>query len=232
MTDAAEALVAALRAESSKAELGKVRQRLGPDEEAFGLRMGTLFEIAKRHTSLDLADVDRLLDHPAYEPRLAAFCILDFKARRRLSDEQRRELYDVYLGRHDRITTWDMVDRSAPRVVGGYLAGRSKAPLRELAASDDPLRRRTAITAPLFFTRAGSDEDLAAAYDIAAMLAADPESVVHNAVGIFLKHAGKRDQAALVGFLDEHAGSMPRPAVRLAAEKLPSDVRGRFVRSR
>lgn len=228
----AEALVAALRAESSAAELGKVRQRLGPDEEAFGLQMGTLFEIAKRHTDLDLADIDRLLDHPAYEPRLAAFCVLDFKARRRLSDEQRRELYDVYLRRHDRITTWDMVDRSAPRVVGGYLAGRSKAPLRELAASDDPLRRRTAITAPLFFTRAGSDDDLAAAYDIAARLADDPEPVVHNAVGIFLKHAGTRDQTALVGFLDGHAESMPRPAVRLAAEKLPSDLRRRFIRSR
>jgi 3-methyladenine DNA glycosylase AlkD len=232
MTDAAEALVEELRRQSSAAELGKVRQRLGPDEEAFGLRMGTLFEIAKRYTNLDLADVDRLLDHPAYEPRLAAFCVLDFKARRRLSDEQRRELYDVYLRRHDRITTWDMVDRSAPRVVGGYLAGRSKAPLRKLAGSAEPLRRRTAITAPLFFTRAGSDDDLAAAYDIAASLATDPEPVVHNAVGIFLKHAGTRDQAALIGFLDEHAESMPRPAIRLAAEKLPSDVRGRFIRSR
>ncbi len=228
----AEVLVAGLRAESSAPELAKVRQRLGPDEEAFGLRMGTLFEIAKRHTNLPLAEVDRLLDHPAYEPRLAAFCVLDFKARRRLSDEQRRELYDLYLGRHDRITTWDMVDRSAPRVVGGFLAGRSKAPLRELAGSDEPLRRRSAITAPLFFTRAGSDDDLAAAYAIAAQLADDPEPVVHNAVGIFLKHAGTRDQTALVGFLDEHAESMPRPAVRLAAEKLPSDVGGRFIRSR
>ena len=218
--------------QGSAAELGKVRQRLGPDEEAFGLRMGTLFEIAKRYTNLDLTDVDRLLDHPAYEPRLAAFCVLDFKARRRLSDEQRRGLYDVYLRRHDRITTWDMVDRSAPRVVGGYLAGRSKVPLRKLAGSAEPLRRRTAITAPLFFTHAGSDDDLAAAYDIAASLATDPEPVVHNAVGIFLKHAGTRDQTALVGFLDEHAESMPRPAVRLAAEKLPSAVRGRFIRSR
>lgn len=225
----AEALVNALRAESSAAALDNVRERIHPDEEAFGLRMGTLFATAKRYTGMSLDEVDRLLDHPAYEPRLAAFCVLDFKARRRLSEEQRRELYDIYLWRHDRITTWDMVDRSAPRVVGGYLTGRSKAPLAELAASDEPLRRRTAITAPLYFVRAGTDDDIAEAYAIAARLAADPEPVVHNAVGTFLKHAGTRDRQALVDFLDEHAGSMPRAAVRLATEKLPSDLRQQYV---
>lgn len=228
----AEALTNALRAESSPTELAKVRQRLAPDEDVFGVRMGTLFETAKRYTGMSLDEVDRLLDHPAYEPRLAAFCVLDFKARRRLSEEQRRELFDLYLRRHDRITSWDMVDRSAPRVVGGYLTGRSKAPLRELAASDEPLRRRTAITAPLYFVRAGTEDDVAEAYAIAARLAADPEPVVHNAVGIFLKHAGTLDQQSLVDFLDEHARSMSRAAVRLAAEKLPSDVRQRCVGSR
>ena len=225
----AEALTNALRAEGSAADLANVRDRLPPDDEAFGLRMGTLFATAKRYTGMPLDEIDRLLDHPAYEPRMAAFCILDFKARRRLTDDQRRELYDLYLRRHDRITTWDMVDRSAPRVVGGYLTGRSKAPLLELAGSDEPLRRRTAITAPLYFVRAGTDEDIADSYPIAGELAADPEPVVHNAVGIFLKHAGSRDQQTLVDFLDEHAESMSRAAVRLAAEKLPPDVRQRYV---
>ncbi|MGH3485409.1 MAG: DNA alkylation repair protein [Nocardioidaceae bacterium] len=225
----AEVLVAGLRAESSAPELAKVRQRLGPDEEAFGLRMGTLFEIAKRHTNLPLAEVDRLLDHPAYEPRLAAFCVLDFKARRRLSDEQRRELYDLYLGRHDRITTWDMVDRSAPRVVGGHLSGRSAAPLHELAGSPDPLRRRTAMTAPLDFVMSGSDADVAEGFAIAATLATDPDPVVHKPVGIFLKHASDRDRDAVESFLATHARSMPRPAVRLAAEKLAPTTRARYV---
>jgi 3-methyladenine DNA glycosylase AlkD len=225
----AAALANELRAESSATELAKVRQRLRPDEEAVGVRMGTLFETAKRYTAMSLAEVDRLLDHPAYEPRLAAFCVLDFKARRRLTEDQRRELYDVYLRRHDRITTWDMVDRSAPRVVGGYLTGRSKAPLHQLAASGEPLRRRTSITAPLYFVRAGTDDDITDSYAIAGRLAADPEPVVHNAVGIFLKHAGTRDRQTLVDFLDEHAESMSRAAVRLAAEKLPSDVRQRYV---
>jgi 3-methyladenine DNA glycosylase AlkD len=213
-------VIDALRAKRSEGALAVVRKRLEPDEEAFGVRMGELFAVAKAHTDLPLVEVDRLFEHPAYEPRMAAICILDFKARGRIGDEERRELSEAYLGHHERITTWDMVDRAAPWVVGGHLAGRSVEPLVALARAEAPLRRRTAITAPLWFVRFGSDDDLAAGFNIAALLARDAVPVAHNAVGIFLKHAGSRDGAALRRFLDEHARTMPRPALRLAIEKL------------
>lgn len=212
-------VVAALERLRSDDELTKVRKRLGPGEEAIGLRMRDLFDTAKEHAGLPVDEVHRLFDHPAYEARMAAFCILDFKARQRLDDQQRRELYDLYLRRHDRITTWDMVDRAAPRVVGGYLAGRSLTPLEKLARSNASLERRTAITAPLYFVKAGSDDDVAGGFGIAALLAGDSDPVVHKAVGIFLKHAGTRAPAALRGFLAAHGDSMPRPAARIATEK-------------
>ncbi|MBA2954791.1 DNA alkylation repair protein [Nocardioides sp. MAH-18] len=210
-----------LAAQRSDDALAAVRKRLAPGEEALGVRMGLLFDVAKAHADLPLPEVHALLDHPAYEPRMAAFCILDFRARRRLSDDERRALYDVYLDRHDQITTWDMVDRAAPRVVGGYLAGRDLAPLRDLARSADPLRRRTAVTAPLYLVRYGADADLAPSLAVAADVCADPDPVVHKAVGILLKHAGERDPAAVLAFLDRHEAAMPRAAVRLAREKLP-----------
>lgn len=222
-------VVDALRRFQDDAELANVRKRLAPDEEAFGMRMRHLFDVAKAHTNLSLAELERLLAHPAYEPRMAAFCILDFKARRKLDAADRQRLYQTYLDHHDRITTWDMVDRAAPRVVGGYLAGRSPQPLHELAEAAEPLRRRTAITAPLFFVRAGSDEDLAHGFALAARLATDPEPVVHNAVGIFLKHAGTRQPETLHRFLAEHAGSMPRPGLRLAIAKLDPAQRARYL---
>jgi 3-methyladenine DNA glycosylase AlkD len=222
-------LTAELEAARSEVELAKVRKRLAPDEPAFGVRMGQLFALAKAHAAMPLSEVDRLLDHPAYEPRMAALCILDFKARRRNDESLARQLCELYLARHDRITTWDMVDRAAPRVLGGYLAGRSTAPLHELANADEPLRRRTAITAPLHFVRAGTDTDVTAGFAIARQLAADPEPVVHNAVGIFLKHAGTRDPDALHRFLAEHAAAMPRPALRLATEKLDDADRHRYL---
>ena len=225
----ATTVVAQLEAARSDDELAKVRRRLAADEEAFGLRMRDLFDIAKAHTDLSLRQVDRLLDHPAYEPRMAAMCILDFRARRRLAGDERRELCDRYLDRHDRITTWDMVDRAAPRVVGGHLAGRSSAPLHELAASTRPLERRTAITAPLHFVRAGSDEDVDAGFAVAARLADDADPTVHKAVGIFLKHAGARTPSALHRFLDAHAARLPRPALRLAVAKLEPAERERHL---
>ncbi len=224
----ARAVVALLQARADPAELPKVRKRLAADEPAFGLRMRELFDIAKAHTALPLPAVHHLLDHSAYEPRMAGFCILDFKARRRLDDDERRALYEVYLDRHDRITTWDMVDRAAPRVVGGYLAGRPLTPLHTLARAEAPLRRRTAITAPLHLIGHGSPAELAEGFAIAATLATDPEPTVHNAVGIFLKHAGTRDVEQLHTFLSTHAAGMPRPALRLATEKLPPDERARY----
>jgi 3-methyladenine DNA glycosylase AlkD len=222
-------VVDALWAARSADELVKVRKRLADGEEAFGLRMRDLFDIAKQATDLPLLEVHRLLDHPAYEPRMAAMCILDFRARRRLDDAGRQTLAGVYLDRHDRITTWDMVDRAAPRVVGAALAGCSPEPLHVLAVHPDPLRRRTAITAPLHFVHAGSDDDLTAGFAVAARLAADRDPTVHKPVGIFLKHASTRDPAAVQRFLNEHASVMPRPVLRLATEKLDDDLRRRYL---
>lgn len=222
----ATGLRARLEALASPTELVNVRKRLSPDEPAFGLRMKDLFDAAKAATAMPLTEVDRLLDDPAYEPRMAAFCVLDFKARRHLGDPA---LLGLYLRRHDRITTWDMVDRAAPRVVGGALVGGPYDVLHDLAVADDPLRRRTAITAPLFFTRQRDDRDLAEGFALAATLHADTEAVVTNAVGIFLKHAGQRDAGRLRAFLEEHAGQMPRPALRLAIEKLSPEERSRWL---
>lgn len=212
----AAALVAALETEASETELGKVRKRLADDEPAIGVRMGTLFGVAKAAVDLPDGELEALFAEPTYEARLAAFCILDFRARRAPGE---RALCDAYLRHHDRITTWDMVDRAAPHVVGAAVAGGPYDLLHDLAGSADPLRRRTAMTAPLWFVRRGSDADLAAGFDLAAGLCADPEPLVHHAAGIFLAHAGDRDPAALDEFLVRHQDSMPRPAFRLATRK-------------
>ena len=228
MSSEANDLLAELHRLASDTELAKLRGRLPLGEEAFGVRMRDLFAAARAHRDLPLAEVEALLDHPAYEPRLAAFCVLDFKARWKPTEAQRAALWEVYLRRHDRITSWDMVDRAAPHVVGGYLAGRSLEPLHELAGGG-PLQRRTAITAPLYFVARGSDEDLVGAFAIAGRLATDADPVVHNAVGIFVKHAGGRDPDALQRFLSSYAAAMPRPGLRLAVEKLPAEERSRYL---
>jgi 3-methyladenine DNA glycosylase AlkD len=182
-----------------------------------GIPMRELFAVAKAAQDLPLAEVEVLLAEPSYAGRMAAACVLDFQARKRPGDPA---LLEVYLRHHDRIDDWGMVDRAAPRVVGAAVAGGPYDVLRELAASPVPIRRRTAMTAPLWFVGNGSDADMDAGFALAALLHADPEPVVHKPVGIWLAHAGDRQRERLLAFLDEHEPAMTRTAVRLARRKL------------
>ena len=202
----ADTVVWQLEQLQSDSELAKIRKRLGPDEAAIGIRMRDLFATAKAHTDLDLTEVDRLLDHPAYE-RGWRRCA---SSTSRLGDASTsrgvpRSLTPTSAGTTgSRHGTWWI---EPPHVLGGHLTGRSMAPLHHLAASPEPLRRRSAVTAPLYFVITDDDEGVTAGFELAASLAGDPEPVVHNAVGIFLKHAGSRDPEALHRFLE----TQPRP---------------------
>jgi hypothetical protein len=173
---------------ASGPELAKLSRRLPVGEPAFGVRMRDLFETAKAAVGLPGSELEQLFDDDAFEPRMAAFCVLDFRARRKPDIALRQ----TYLDHHDAITTWDMVDRAAPWVVGSATAGGPYDVLHDLAASDDPLRRRSAMTAPLWFAKYGDPGDVAAGYDVAAKLRDDPEQVVRKAAAIYDRHAGRR----------------------------------------
>lgn len=193
------------------------------------LPMRDVFGVAKAHRDLPLSELDALLDATAYQIRLAAVCVLDFKARAVTTREERRPLCELYLRRHDRIDTWDMVDRAAPWVVGGSLDGHDLCELTQLASSPRPIKRRTAITAPLYFVKFGTDDEVARSFEIADQLAQDAETVVHKAVGIFIKHAGRRLPEQQHRFLERHAATMARPGLRLAIAQLDPSTRQRYL---
>jgi 3-methyladenine DNA glycosylase AlkD len=176
---------------------------------------------------MPLADIERLLDSAYYEVRLGAVSIMDFQARAKRTPAGRREaLFDLYIRRHDRINNWDMVDRAAPYVVGGYLADKPRDILYRLARSTNPWERRTAIVSTYYFIRAGDLDDT---YRVAEMLVEDDHDLVQKAVGSWIREAGKKDQPRLVRFLQAHAGSMPRPMLRYAVEKLPPTLRAKLL---
>ena len=181
-----------------------------------GMRMRFLFDTAKAATWMPSDELELLFAEPSFEARMAAFCILDFRARKRLGD---LELRDTYLRHHDRIDDWGMVDRAAPRVVGATMSGGPYDLLHELAASSDPYRRRTAMTAPLWFVKYGDVPDVEAGIAIAELLHTDRDPLVHKPVGIYLAYAGERLPDRLTEFLDEYGEAMPRPAYRIAIRK-------------
>jgi 3-methyladenine DNA glycosylase AlkD len=149
------------------------------------------------------------------------------QARRRTSTaDQRRQLYDLYLRRHDRIDNWDLVDRAAPWVLGGYLADKDRAPLYTLARSADQRERRSAIVATYFFIRNNELDDT---FAIAEVLVHDEVDLVQKAVGGWLREAGKRDPARLRAFLDEYAATMPRTPLRYAIEHFEPTERRHYM---
>jgi 3-methyladenine DNA glycosylase AlkD len=183
-----------------------------------GMRMADIFSLAKKHAGMPLAEIESLLDNDEYEARISAVSIMDFQARdKKTSVDRKKELYELYINRHDRIDTWDMVDRSAPYVVGGYLTDKPRTILYKLAKSKNVFERRTAIVSTYFFIRQNDIDDT---FNIAELLVNDKHEFVNKAVGSWVREAGKRDKARLIAFLNKHASTMPRVTLRYAIEKL------------
>ena len=188
--------------------------------------MREVFDLAKTLIDMPLAEVRLLLASDEHLHRVGAVSIMDFRARRRrVTDEERAALYELYVGEHDLINTWDLVDRAAPHVVGGYLQDRDRAPLYELARSPDPWRRRTSVVATWYFIRGGDLDDT---FALADLLAHDPEEVVQAAVGGFVREAGKHDPQRLRSYLDRHVPGLPRTILRHAIRHLPDSERRRY----
>ena len=224
----ADAVIARLTAAASDDERVKYR-RYFPDrwEEFIGVRMGTVFAIAREAAAMRLGEIERLLEHDAHEARAAAVRIMAEGAKARTTtDDRRQELADLYVRRHDRIDDWDLVDLGAWEVLGRSLVDRPRDILDELAGADDPWRRRSAITATFAFIRRG---DLTDTYRLATRLMHDPRELVQKAVGWALRNAGDHDPERLVAYLDEHAATMPRVMLRNAIEKLDPATRRRLL---
>jgi 3-methyladenine DNA glycosylase AlkD len=200
--------------------------REGADPYA-GIGMGQIFKLAKEFQAMAPAEIERLLESDDHPVKVGAVSIMDWQARdRKTTAEQRRELFDLYLRRHDRIDTWDLVDRSAIHVVGEYLVDKPRDVLHELARSERPMERRTAILSTYAFIRRNELDDT---YRIADTLANDPDDLVAKAVGWMLREAGKRDGTRLASFLDTRASTMPRVMLRYSIEKLDKPVRDRYL---
>jgi 3-methyladenine DNA glycosylase AlkD len=212
--------IAALQAHQSSVELKKNQkyyQEVNGDK-CLGVRMKVIFDTAKAFIDLPLIEVEKLFESPWYEVRMGAVSIMDFKARhKKITTGERGELYRLYLDNHHRINNWDLVDRSAPHVVGGYLSDKPRDVLYKLADSKSVWERRTAIVSTWYFIRQG---DLSDTFKLAEKLVNDPHHLIHKATGSWLREAGKRDTKKLIRFLDQHAGQMPRTMLRYAVEKL------------
>jgi 3-methyladenine DNA glycosylase AlkD len=208
----------------------RLTELAGPDAKADlkGIRMGDIFKLGKEFAEMPVAEIEKLLESPVLNVRTGAMSIMGQYAKgKKCTPERLRELYDLYIRRHDRIDDWGLVDLAAYYVVGQYLAAKPREKLYDLARSKDQWERRTAIVATAhFILKLKQTEDT---FRIAEILVHDPEKFVNTGTGWMLRAAGDVDRKALVAFLDKYAATMPRILLRYSIEKLDKEQRDHYL---
>jgi len=230
----AERFVEQLRAYCSPEELKKYHRyfkfdegQSGKGDTFIGVRMGQVFALAKEFIEMPPSEIEKLLESRVHEVRAGGCSIMDKQARsKKTPGERRKELYDLYMRRHDRINNWDLVDLSCIYVVGGYLFDKPRGILYKLARSKNTWERRTAIVSTAYFIRQG---EVADAFKIAELLLNDKEDLIHKATGWMLRYAGDKDRQKLLSFLDKHVAIMPRVALRYTIEHLDKERRAHYL---
>jgi 3-methyladenine DNA glycosylase AlkD len=196
-------------------------------DKFIGIRMGTIFSLAKNYFDMPVAEIEKLLESPVHEYRVAGISIMDKQSRvKKTSALRRKEMYDLVMKRTDRINNWDLVDLAALHITGAYLLDKPRKILYTLAKSKNIWERRIAIVSTAHFIRNGEVDDT---FKIAAILLKDKHDLIHKATGWMLRFAGDKDKKKLLAFMDKHASTMPRTLLRYSIEKLDKKQRDHYM---
>lgn len=226
-------------------EVGKRLQKIGSKEDAgflqgffktgpgqygegdifLGIRVPVVRKLAEEYKDLPLKETLTLLKSPYHEARL--FALISMVNAFEKGDETIQEkIYKLYLANTGYINNWDLVDVSAPKIVGAYLFTKSRKPLYQLARSKSLWERRIAVLATFYFIKNKQFDDC---LRIAEILLKDKEDLIHKAAGWMLREVGKRDTKIAEAFLQQHCHAMPRTMLRYAIERFSPAKRKRLL---
>ncbi|MGL5786847.1 MAG: DNA alkylation repair protein [Bacteroidales bacterium] len=181
--------------------------------------------VAKSYQHIPLNEVLLLLKRKEHECRLCALEILIFK-QKKASEAILKELFESYLQHLDYVNNWDLVDLSAPKIMGGYLKGKERSILYELAVSPVLWERRVAVITTLAFVRNG---DLKDAFALCDLLLEDKEDLMRKAVGWVLRETGKKDKEQLENFLKKNIRRISRTSLRYAIERFGKEEKSYYM---
>jgi 3-methyladenine DNA glycosylase AlkD len=191
-----------------------------------GIKLPPLRGLARSFKDASLKAITVLLHSRYHEDRsLALFILVD--QYKRGDEAVRKTIYDLYLANTRYINNWDLVDQSAPSIVGLHLLERSRSSLLRMARSQSLWERRIAVLATFQFIKHGQFED---ATRVAEILLEDKEDLIHKAVGWMIREIGNRNPAAERKFLAKHYRDMPRTMLRYAIEKFPEKERLSYLK--
>ncbi len=193
----------------------------GEGDIFLGITVPQQRKIAKEFSNLTLKDLQELISSRIHEYRLISLLILIIKYK-----NSKQEIFNFYLKNTKNINNWDLVDLSAPNILGNYLIQKDKSILYKLAKSNDLWEKRIAILSTFEFIKNNEFEDT---LKISEILLSDKHDLIHKAVGWMLREIGKRNQEIEEKFLKEHYKKMPRTMLRYAIEKFEKDKREQYL---
>jgi 3-methyladenine DNA glycosylase AlkD len=232
MTQTAKQVVAELKkhANPSKAKVVAGFFKTGPGEYGegdsfWGINVPQQREIARAYRELPLSEIPQLLAHKTHEVRLTGLLLL-VQHFERADEKTRGDIVRLYLRESHNINNWDMIDLSAPNILGTWLLGRDKKVLYRLAKSKSIWERRIAIVATFAFIRKNQFTDT---LQISEVLLRDAHDLLHKACGWMLREVGKRSPKDLRIFLDRHSAVMPRTMLRYAIERMSGKEKHHYM---
>lgn len=199
----------------------------GEADRFLGLKVPQIRATLPKTDDLSEADVLELLHSEWHEERLLALLVFVRRFDRAKKDiKTQQHVVSLYLANTKWINNWDLVDSSAPQILGVWLLKRDRSVLDTLAASDSLWEQRIAMLATQTFIRA---RDFTDTLRLSVYFLTHPHDLMHKACGWMLREMGKRDVKPLLVFLDQHAAKMPRTMLRYALEKLPEETRQAYL---
>ena len=193
-----------------------------------GIKMPVQRKIAKEFKNLNYDDIKELLCSIIHEERMIGLLILQGKYENGDENEEEK-VFKFYIRNRKGINNWDLVDISAPKIVGEHLLNRDKKLLYKFVHSKNLWERRIAILSTFTFIRAGNFETT---FKISDILLDDDHDLIHKAVGWMLRETGKKDLSAEEKFLKPRYKKMPRTMLRYAIEKFPEVKRKKYLLSK
>lgn len=188
----------------------------------FGISVPLIRKTACTHQYIEIKQLEKLLEHKVHEVRCCALLIMIFKA-----DGAPEQMYNLYLKKISFINNWDLVDLTAPIIIGRFLLDKSCSELYKLAQSKNLWARRIAIVSTFAFIKQGKHKHT---FKLAEILMNDKHDLLHKAVGWMLREVGKRcSESILEDFLEKYATTMPRTTLRYSIERLPREKREKFM---
>jgi 3-methyladenine DNA glycosylase AlkD len=197
----------------------------GEGDNFLGIVVPKQRKVAKQYNHLGLNELQELLSSKIHEHRLTALFILVHKYKK-ADNKEKKKIVDFYLKNTKNINNWDLVDLSAPNILGDYLLENKGDILYKLAKSKHLWEKRISVLATFAFIR---ENDFKDALKIAEILLKDKHDLIHKAVGWMLREVGKRDLKKEKGFLETHYKGMPRTMLRYAIEKFSDKERKHFL---